>query len=101
MRMSPTWETSSIVFANAAIFRFTEHMTNPFLKTETTAHPGNRWRIFAVAACGGAVRGQQDAALYVERLRARRAQFPIPAYRRKVQPQMSAFRENRVVQSFL
>ena len=45
-----------------------------------TAHPGNRWRLFAVAACGSAVRGQHEADVYVGRLRARRAQTPIPTY---------------------
>jgi len=51
-------------------------MTNPFPKPETTACSGNRWRLFAVAAGGGAVDGQQVADLYVERLRARRAAPP-------------------------
>jgi hypothetical protein len=58
-------------------------MKNPLLKTETTAHPGNRWRLFAVAACGSAVRGQQEADLYVGRLLARRAQTPILTFGRR------------------
>ena len=32
----------------------------------------DRWRLFAVSACAGAVKNQHEA-LYVERLRARRA----------------------------
>ena len=80
MRMSHTWETSSIVFASAATGRFTEQVKNPFLQTETTAHPGNRWRLFAVAACGGAVKGHEEADLYVKRQRARRAPTPIYTY---------------------
>ena len=32
----------------------------------------DRWRLFAVSACAGAVKSQHEA-LYVERLRARRA----------------------------
>jgi hypothetical protein len=55
-------------------------MKSPFFRTETTAHPGNRWRHFAVAACGGAMKGQQEADLFVERLRARRAPTPIHTY---------------------
>jgi hypothetical protein len=57
---------------------------NAFLKAETSAHPGNRWRVFAVTACGGAVKGWQEAALYVERLRARRVPTPIHTYGGKV-----------------
>jgi hypothetical protein len=59
-------------------------MKNPLLETEAMAHPGDRWRLFAVAACGGAVKGQQEVHLYVERLRARRAQTPIYTYGRKI-----------------
>jgi hypothetical protein len=58
-------------------------------------------RVFAVTACGGAVKGWQEAALYVERLRARRVPTPIYTYGGKVWRQMTAFRENRVVQSFV
>jgi len=36
--------------------------------------------IFAVAACGGAVKSQNEVALYVERLRARRASTQVHAY---------------------
>ena len=42
---------------------------NPVVRRD----PGDRWRLFAVAACGGAVKSQHEGALYVERLRARRA----------------------------
>jgi hypothetical protein len=41
---------------------------------------GDRWRHFAVAACGGAVKSQNEVALYVERLRARRASTQVHAY---------------------
>jgi hypothetical protein len=80
--MSHTGETSSIAFA--------------------TAHPGNRWRLYAVAACGSAVRGQHEADLYVGRLRARQAQTPIPTYgRRRGWLKMPTCHENRVIQSFV
>jgi hypothetical protein len=64
-------------------------------------NPGNRWHIFAVAACGHAVKGQQEGDLYVERLRARRVLTPIHAYGRKVWLQMWGFRRNRVAQPFV
>jgi hypothetical protein len=35
--------------------------------------PGDRWRLFAIAACGCLVMGHQEVALYAARLRARRA----------------------------
>jgi hypothetical protein len=44
---------------------------------------GDRWRHFAVAACGAAVKSQHEVALYVERLRARRAPTQVPAYGHK------------------
>jgi hypothetical protein len=50
--------------------------------------PGDRWRLFAVAACGGAVKSQQEVDLYVERLRARQALSQLHNYGRKVWLQM-------------
>jgi len=52
---------------------------NPVVRRD----PGDRWRLFAVAACGGVVTSQHAVALYVERLRARRAPTQVPAYGRK------------------
>jgi hypothetical protein len=46
--------------------------------------PADRWRHFAIAACGGAANGVQGVALYVERLRTRESLFPIHNYGRKV-----------------
>jgi hypothetical protein len=43
------------------------------MSTVARRDPGDRWRLFAVAACGGAVKSQQEVALYVELLRARQA----------------------------
>jgi hypothetical protein len=50
--------------------------------------PGDRWRLFAVAACGGAVKSQREVDLYVERLRARQASSQLHNYGRKAWLQM-------------
>jgi hypothetical protein len=55
---------------------------------------GDRWRLFAVAACGGALKSQHELALYVERLRARRALTQVHAYGRKDWLPMTRIREN-------
>jgi hypothetical protein len=43
------------------------------MSTVARRDPGDRWRLFAVAACAGAVKSQQEVGLYVELLRARQA----------------------------
>jgi hypothetical protein len=55
----------------------------------------DRWRLFAVSACAGAVKSQHEAlALYVERLRARRAPTQVPAYGRSSWLPMTRVREH-------
>jgi hypothetical protein len=43
------------------------------MSTVARRDPGDRWRHFVVAACGDAVKSQQEVGLYVELLRARQA----------------------------
>jgi hypothetical protein len=58
------------------------------MSNDTRRDPGDRWRLFAVAARGGAEKSQQEVDLYVELLRARQASSQLHNYGRKVWLQM-------------
>src|SRR5260370_3312471 len=60
--------------------------------TVASLDPSDRWRLFAVAARGSAVKSAQDVDLYAAQLRARRALTHIFTYDRKDWLQITRFR---------